>query len=482
MLPPGTASLRIAFIHPDLGLGGAERLVVDAAAELVRSGHHVDMYTAYYDPKRCFEETKTGGFAVRTAGGWFPRHIAGRMLALCAYVRCVLVAVHIAWRCYMGTTERYDVVVADQVAVVMPIVKWLMPTAKVLFYCHFPDLLLTKRESTLKRLYRVPLDHLEEVSTGAADLILVNSNYTRGVFAQTFRRLAARGINPSVLYPAVPIPLAVELNGADTAWRDELDPELAEFIAGGTTFLSINRFERKKGIGLALEALHELLLMRSKEAGTGPAGKQPGADGKASGAGSSGWAPRLVVAGGYDPRVAENVEHLAELRRAAAELDLRHVVWFVPSFTDRQRTLLLAACRGVLYTPQHEHFGIVPLEAMAASRPVVAANSGGPVESVGPVDGTGGFLAEPTPAAFAAAMRELMNPKKAEAMGCAARAHVEGAFSRRAFGGQLDAYVRQLAGKGTGKGVGPHGRAKAAGARQAGGPATKDGADKGKEL
>jgi hypothetical protein len=28
--------LRIAFLHPDLGLGGAERLVVDAAAGLAR--------------------------------------------------------------------------------------------------------------------------------------------------------------------------------------------------------------------------------------------------------------------------------------------------------------------------------------------------------------------------------------------------------------------------------------------------------------
>ena len=33
--------LRIAFCHPDLGLGGAERLVVDAACELCNHGHTV---------------------------------------------------------------------------------------------------------------------------------------------------------------------------------------------------------------------------------------------------------------------------------------------------------------------------------------------------------------------------------------------------------------------------------------------------------
>jgi alpha-1,3/alpha-1,6-mannosyltransferase len=31
---------------------------------------------------------------------------------------------------------------------------------------------------------------------------------------------------------------------------------------------------------------------------------------------------------------------------------------------------------------QDEHFGIVPLEAMAARRPVIACDSGGPTESV----------------------------------------------------------------------------------------------------
>ncbi len=160
---------------------------------------------------------------------------------------------------------------------------------------------------------------------------------------------------------------------------------------------------------------------------------------------------------------------------------------------DRQRALLLAACRAVLYTPQHEHFGIVPLEAMAARRPVVAVNSGGPVESVGSAaaaaaaaaksksggraaggnagskaeeegvkDGNvgAGFLCEPTAAAFAGAMRQLMDAGAAREMGAAARAHVEGGFSRRAFGEQLDGYVRGLVGgvggerQGRGKGEG----------------------------
>lgn len=82
----------------------------------------------------------------------------------------------------------------------------------------------------------------------------------------------------------------------------------------------------------------------------------------------------------------------------------------VRSFSDRQRALLLAAATAVLYTPQREHFGIVPLEAMAAGRPVIACDSGGPRESV--VDGRTGLLCEPSPAAFAHAMQALVvSPK-----------------------------------------------------------------------
>lgn len=109
----------------------------------------------------------------------------------------------------------------------------------------------------------------------------------------------------------------------------------------------------------------------------------------------------------------------------------------------RQRSLLLAACRAVVYTPQHEHFGIVPLEAMAAGRPVVAVNNGGPTESV--QHGATGVLCEPSAAAFARAYAALLDDAAAAAMGAAARKHVVGRFSRTAFGDRLDGYVQDLA-------------------------------------
>ena len=40
----------VVFLHPDLGIGGAERLVVDAAVALKRRGHTVTMVTSHHDP------------------------------------------------------------------------------------------------------------------------------------------------------------------------------------------------------------------------------------------------------------------------------------------------------------------------------------------------------------------------------------------------------------------------------------------------
>ena len=89
---------------------------------------------------------------------------------------------------------------------------------------------------------------------------------------------------------------------------------------------------------------------------------------------------------------------------------------------------------------QDEHFGIVPLEAMAARKPVIACNSGGPKETV--KHGVTGFLCSPTAVEFSEAMcKFLMNSELAASMGEAARHHVSHGFSTKVFGEQLNRYV-----------------------------------------
>ncbi|CAN1794631.1 Alpha-1,3/1,6-mannosyltransferase ALG2, partial [Linum perenne] len=343
-----------------------------------------------------------GTFPVTVYGSFLPRHVFYRFHAVCAYIRCLFVALGLLF-----LWPSFDVILADQVSVVIPLLK-LKRATKVIFYCHFPDLLLAQHTTTLRRLYRKPIDFVEEITTGMADMILVNSKFTASMFARTFRHLHSKGIRPAVLYPAVNL--------------DQFD----EPHSFKLNFLSINRFEKKKNIELAISAfaklhtVNELTDNELKDAS-------------------------LTVAGGYDERLRENVEYLEELRRLAEREGVSDRVKFVTSCSTAERNTLLSECLCVIYTPKDEHFGIVPLEAMAAHKPVIACNSGGPVETIR--DGVTGFLCEPIPQDFSSAMAKFLeDPQVAKHMGAEARKHVADSFSTRIFGQRLNQYVTSIGG------------------------------------
>lgn len=163
---------KIVFLHPDLGIGGAERAVIDAALSLKSKGSSVEFVTAHHDPMHCFPETTDGSLCVTVAGDWLPRKFLGRFYAFFAYLRMIYAALYLVFFSGMD----YDLVFCDQISACIPFLK--LSNRKVIFYCHFPDLLLTKRQSFWKSIYRFPIDWFEEKTTGMADLIFVNSNFT----------------------------------------------------------------------------------------------------------------------------------------------------------------------------------------------------------------------------------------------------------------------------------------------------------------
>lgn len=401
--------VRVVFLHPDLGIGGAERLVVDAAVALKSRGCSVQIWTAHYDPTHCFSETLDPDLPVVCVGDWLPTSLFGYLHAFCAYLRMIYVALYLVF--FSGL--EYDVVFCDQVSVCIPVLRLSRHRKKVLFYCHFPDQLLTQRKTALKKMYRAPIDWLEERTTGMADMILVNSQFTAGVFKDTFHSLS--GVHTDVLYPSL---------NTQTFDQPSQESGLGGLLPEGTScmFLSLNRYERKKNLGLALEALSALGSRLSREQAAGV---------------------HLVVAGGYDDRVTENVQHYTELKDLAEQIHLEGCVTFLRSPSDSLKVSLLRASAGVLYTPSREHFGIVPVEAMYCSCPVIAVNSGGPLESV--ADGVTGFLCEPTAEAFSAAMERLVRePNLRRDMGQAGRTRVQDKFSLEAFSDQLYDYILRL--------------------------------------
>jgi alpha-1,3/alpha-1,6-mannosyltransferase len=123
---------------------------------------------------------------------------------------------------------------------------------------------------------------------------------------------------------------------------------------------------------------------------------------------------------------------------------------FLLNFTTAQRTHLLTSpsTLGLLYTPANEHFGIVPIEAMACGLPVIAADSGGPTETIvdlgsSPEEGTG-YLLPPTPDEWKGALATLLHlsPDVRKRIGGSARKRVQEKFSLSTLGEQLDIACR----------------------------------------
>ena len=109
------------------------------------------------------------------------------------------------------------------------------------------------------------------------------------------------------------------------------------------------------------------------------------------------------------------------------------------SMVCKARLLRRASC--LLYTPHNEHFGIVPVEAMYAECPVIAVNSGGPLESV--AEGVTGFLRPQEPQLWADAISTLVaDPAQGARMGKAGRQRVVDTFSLESFARTLDFHVR----------------------------------------
>ena len=150
----------------------------------------------------------------------------------------------------------------------------------------------------------------------------------------------------------------------------------------------------------------------------------------------------LVIAGGYDERVTENREHYEELRSLQSHLKLNSVT-FLRSFDNSMKIRLLQRSTCLLYTPDKEHFGIVPVEAMYKGCPVVAVNSGGPVETV--KDGQTGYLCDQTAESFAEAMSKFLDdPSLRSEMGAAGKSHVRSNFSFEAMKVKLNAVISQM--------------------------------------
>jgi alpha-1,3/alpha-1,6-mannosyltransferase len=175
-----------------------------------------------------------------------------------------------------------------------------------------------------------------------------------------------------------------------------------------------------------------------------------------------------ILVGGYDDALKDNIDTYRNLRKLCDQSELRHVtirpsdtknrpssteveksdVVFLLNFTDNQRTSLLTASSTIalLYTPENEHFGIVPVEAMACGLPVLGVNSGGPTETIVDTDpelkgqGATGLLRRPNAQEWSEAMVTLVNlsSEARKTIEQAGKDRVQGHFSSDKLGKELE--------------------------------------------
>lgn len=130
--------------------------------------------------------------------------------------------------------------------------------------------------------------------------------------------------------------------------------------------------------------------------------------------------------------VASGGSEATQLRqRAAGAANIRFTGWLEEEALQQ----LVGRCRAVLYIPVDEDFGMSPVEAMAAGKPVIGVAEGGLLETV--VDGETGVLIEGAP--------DAMKVQAAvEALERHGPSSLRAACERQAQGFGSDTFVRRM--------------------------------------
>ena len=288
--------------------------------------------------------------------------------------------------------SKYDVVVVSAAGTyTSPNLIKTKPGAVHICYCHTPPRYLygyptaapwneVRWRRILKVFGQVPMHFLRMIDFAAAqkvDFFIANSKNTAQRIQKFYRREAA------VIYPPVDFdPSSLTIKHQSSSY----------FLAGG-------RLARPKRVDLAILACNRLKLPL-----------------KIFGRAFAGYGEELKQMAG------PTVEFLGEV-------------------TDGGKAKLLADCRAYIFPAEEEDFGISPVEAMAAGRPVIALRQGGVLESV--AEGkTGEFFDEPTVESLVKVLKKF-KPEKYKAADCQSQAQK---FSKERFKKEIKEFVEKHAG------------------------------------
>jgi glycosyltransferase involved in cell wall biosynthesis len=263
------------------------------------------------------------------------------------------------------------------------------PKTKVICYCHTPPRYLYGFDTSIEwqrwwpvRVYALVVGHFLRIydfnSAQKVDYFIVNSKNVQKRVAKFYRR------ESTVIYPPVEV--------------DEIVKETRKLKPEGY-WLIASRIVGAKGIEMAMKAAKRLNI-KLKIVGERPLLKFQ--DKK------------------FDELASGNVE-------------------FVGRAFDRKLYDYYGKCKAFLALARDEDFGMTPVEAMAAGRPVLAFRGGGYLETV--VEGKSGqFFGNYTVEGLAEAMRNF-NPDKYKSEDCRKQAE---RFGKEIFKQKIKEFVKQI--------------------------------------
>jgi glycosyltransferase involved in cell wall biosynthesis len=223
------------------------------------------------------------------------------------------------------------------------------------------------------------------------DLILANSNYTAGLVKRIYKKGA------QTCYPGIDVTKFSDNGNA----KESLNCE--------NLILTVGFLRLVKNFDTAIKAMRYVVQIHRTA--------------------------KLVIIGSGP----ERYRLLKLIKRFHLE---NHIV--IQPVTDQELVNYYGSSDVVLYIPFSEPFGVVPLEAMASKKPVVASNFSGPTETV--EHNKNGFLVDPTdPKAVAEAICKLLEDKKlSKQMGEAGRTYVEEHFTLERSASRFENYLVNL--------------------------------------
>jgi glycosyltransferase involved in cell wall biosynthesis len=147
---------------------------------------------------------------------------------------------------------------------------------------------------------------------------------------------------------------------------------------------------------------------------------------------------KLVIAGS----VSQDRLYYSYYKKIVALADAVGDVAIMANPDDTTVRHFYSNCTAVLYTPLNEDYGLVPLEAMASSKPILAVNEGGPKETV--ENGKTGMLVN-SAEELGNAMKEVAeNPSLASELGRNGRMRVMKNYSWSGFFKEFDKALQDV--------------------------------------